>query len=308
MTEAEVYARAYRDLIRHSIVGFLLSLAVLGVGIRGSRDQLRLRLAKTKLLHSQRLALRKSEHLGLTLDNMGQGIILVTKDNRIPVINRQAVRLLDLPEDFLRSSPTSPILSSSKKRAGSMHPCKFPEGVSALEYFTQRDTIGGLRTYERTRPNGTVLEVRSTALPDGGFVRTFTDVTRRHEAQEAVVRLASEDALTGLANRRHFREEVEKSVVRLKSSKPYGDDEDQGFALLYMDLDWFKVVNDTLGHWIGDTLLQSVADRLKVDGADWQSRCPPGRRRIRNPAPQHLFDRAAGSIGHAPVRGSFAAL
>jgi diguanylate cyclase (GGDEF)-like protein len=264
MTEAEVYARAYRDLIRHSIIGFLLSLAVLGVGIRGSRDQLRLRLAKTKLLHSQRHALRKSEHLGLTLDNMGQGIILVTKDNRIPVINRQAVRLLDLPEDFLRSSPTFTDLVKFQEARGEYASIKFPEGVSALEYFTQRDTIGGLRTFERTRPNGTVLEVRSTALPDGGFVRTFTDVTRRHEAQEAVVRLASEDALTGLANRRHFREEVEKKASRLKSSKPDGEEEDQGFALLYMDLDWFKVVNETLGHWIGDALLQLVADRLKA--------------------------------------------
>jgi diguanylate cyclase (GGDEF)-like protein len=263
VTEKHIYATAYRDALRHSLVGAVLSLIILGVGIKGSRDQLRLRLAKAKLLHSQRLALQKSEHLGLTLDNMGQGIILVTKDLRIPVINRQAVHLLDLPEDFLRSSPNFADLVSFQEARGEYASIAFPEGVSALEYFTQRDTIGGLRTYERTRPNGTVLEVRSTALPDGGFVRTFTDVTRRHEAQEAVVRLASEDALTGLANRRHFREEVEKSVVRLKSAKPFGDDEDQGFALLYMDLDWFKVVNDTLGHWIGDTLLQSVADRLR---------------------------------------------
>ena len=263
VTENQVYAKAYRDLIRHTIIGSLLSLLILGVGIKGSRDQLRLRLAKAKLLHSQRLALQKSEHLGLTLDNMGQGIILVTKDLRIPVINRQAVHLLDLPEEFLRSSPNFADLVSFQEARGEYASIAIPEGVSALEYFTQRDTIGGLRTYERTRPNGTVLEVRSTALPDGGFVRTFTDVTRRHEAQEAVVRLASEDALTGLANRRHFREEVEKSVIRLKSAKPDGDDEDQGFALLYLDLDWFKVVNDTLGHWIGDTLLQSVADRLR---------------------------------------------
>lgn len=263
VTEAQVYAAAYRDALRHSLVGAALTLIILGVGIKGSRDQLRLRLAKAKLLHSQRLALQKSEHLGLTLDNMGQGIILVTKDLRIPVINQQAVRLLDLPDDFLRSSPNFTDLVRFQEARGEYASIAFPHGISALEYFTQRDTIGGLRTYERTRPNGTVLEVRSTALPDGGFVRTFTDVTRRHEAQEAVVRLASEDALTGLSNRRHFREEVEKGVIKLKSSRADGDDEDQGFALLYLDLDWFKVVNDTLGHWIGDTLLQSVADRLR---------------------------------------------
>ena len=118
VTEDQVYAKAHRDLIRHTIIGSLLSLLIFGVGIKGSRDQLRLRLAKAKLLHSQRLALQKSEHLGLTLDNMGQGIILVTKDLRIPVINRQAVHLLDLPEDFLRSSPNFADLVSFQEARG----------------------------------------------------------------------------------------------------------------------------------------------------------------------------------------------
>jgi diguanylate cyclase (GGDEF)-like protein len=263
VTEAQVYAAAYRDALSHSIVGGLLTLIILGVGIKGSRDQLHLRLAKTKLLHSQQLALQKSEQLGLTLDNMGQGIILVTKNHRMPVINRQAVRLLDLPEDFLRRRPTFADFVEYQEARGEFASVHIPEGMPAIEYFSRRDASGVYPTYERTRPNGVVLEVRTTALPDGGFVRTFTDVTPKRQAQEAVVRLASEDALTGLANRRHFREEVEKSVLKQKSPAAEGDDEDRGFALLYMDLDWFKVVNDTLGHWIGDTLLQSVAERLK---------------------------------------------
>jgi diguanylate cyclase (GGDEF)-like protein len=263
VTEAQVYAAAYRDALGHSIVGGLLTLIILGVGIKGSRDQLHLRLAKTKLLHSQQLALQKSEQLGLTLDNMGQGIILVTKNHRMPVINRQAVRLLDLPEDFLRRRPTFADFVEYQEARGEFASVHIPEGMPAIEYFSRRDASGVYPTYERTRPNGVVLEVRTTALPDGGFVRTFTDVTPKRQAQEAVVRLASEDALTGLANRRHFREEVEKSVLKQKSPAAEGDDEDRGFALLYMDLDWFKVVNDTLGHWIGDTLLQSVAERLK---------------------------------------------
>jgi diguanylate cyclase (GGDEF)-like protein len=263
VTEDQIYAQAYKDALRHALIGSLLTLAILGVGIEGARDQLRLRLAKARELHSQRLATQKSKHLGLTLDNMSQGIILVTKDQRMPVINRQAAQLLDLPEEFLRQRPTFADFVKFLDARGEFASVHIPEGVPAIEYFSRRDADGGFPTYERTRPNGIILEVRTTALPDGGFVRTFTDVTPKRQAQEAVVRLASEDALTGLANRRHFREEVEKYVLKLKSSQVEGNDEDQGFALLYLDLDWFKVVNDTLGHWIGDTLLQSVADRLK---------------------------------------------
>lgn len=260
VTERQVYTNAYKDAFRHAIIGTLLSLIILGVGIKGARDQLRLRLAKTKLLHSQQLALQKSEHLGLTLDSMGQGIILVTKDQRIPVMNRQALQLLELPEEMLRQKPSYADFVSYLDARGEFASVSTPEGTSAIEYFARRNADGTYPTYERTRPNGVVLEVRTTALPDGGFVRTLTDITPKRQAQEAVVRLASEDALTGLANRRHFREEVEKAVLRQKGPKTEG--EDAGFALLHMDLDWFKVVNETLGHWIGDTLLQSVSERL----------------------------------------------
>ena len=68
--EAQVYGDANTDALRYSIIGFLLTLIIVAVCIKGSRDQLRLRLAKSKLLRSQRRALQKSEQLRLTLDNM----------------------------------------------------------------------------------------------------------------------------------------------------------------------------------------------------------------------------------------------
>ena len=54
-------------------------------------------------------------------------------------------------------------------------------------------------------PNGSIIEVRSGHLPDGSFIQTFTDITKRREAEAYVARLASEDPLTGLVNRRVFR-------------------------------------------------------------------------------------------------------
>jgi len=113
---------------------------------------------------------------------------------------------------------------------------------------------------ERAMPNGTVIEVRSGHLPDGSFVQTFTDITKRAEAEAHVARLASEDPLTGLPNRRVFRTSLDQ-ISRQQECGEISDHHE--FAVLFLDLDRFKVVNDTLGHRIGDMLLQEVAKRLK---------------------------------------------
>ena len=260
VTEDQIYSAARGDAARHALVGFLLTIIILVVMINGSRDELHLQLAKAKLLRSQRRALQKSEQLRLTLDSISQGIMMVTRDGRIPVINRQAVTLLDLPAECLAKAPRYEELIKFQEVRGEYAGLPMADGVSALEHFTRRNADGTYPTFERTRPNGVVLEVRSNPLPDGGFVRTFSDITHRREAQETVARLASEDSLTGLANRRLFREQLEKRCQRQHAGA--SEAEDRGFAILCLDLDWFKDVNDTLGHWVGDALLKAVADRL----------------------------------------------
>ena len=122
-------------------------------------------------------------------------------------------------------------------------------------------------TYERRRPNGTCLEVRSVPLPGGGVVRTFTDVTQRRLADEQVNYAAHHDALTGLCNRARFAQRLDDAVLAATA-------DGHGPAVLYLDLDRFKLVNDTLGHRAGDELLQHVAKRMRnvVRGADTLAR------------------------------------
>jgi diguanylate cyclase (GGDEF)-like protein len=261
----EIYAAAHSDALRHSIVGAILTIMILIVSVRGARSQLRVRLATAQAHRSELRARQKSEQLRLTLDNMSQGIFLVTKDNRIPVINRQAARLLDLPDEFLHAPPKYSEMVRYQEARGEYSSLPLAAGMTPLQYLVRRDPGGTYPTFERTRPNGVVLEVRTVPLPDGGFVRTLTDITHRRQAQEAAVRLASEDALTGLVNRQQFKEELAKCALRQQPSpSSFEQEEDGGFALLCLDLDWFKIVNETLGHWIGDGLLQAVAERLKT--------------------------------------------
>ena len=98
-------------------------------------------------------------------------------------------------------------------------------------------------------------------LPDGKPARiigTDTDITERKQGEAQILLAAHRDALTGLANRLVFVEAVEQALARAKR--------DAGrFGVLYLDLDQFKDVNDTLGHAVGDELLKKVAERLRLN-------------------------------------------
>jgi diguanylate cyclase (GGDEF)-like protein/PAS domain S-box-containing protein len=94
--------------------------------------------------------------------------------------------------------------------------------------------------------------------PNGGHyaLAIIRDVTERKRLEERLAYLAYHDGLTGLANRASFLERLEGAIAR-------ADREGSGVAILYLDLDRFKEVNDSLGHEVGDELLKAVAERLR---------------------------------------------
>jgi diguanylate cyclase (GGDEF)-like protein len=242
----EIYNSSTSNLQLNAALAALLTLILLG--------------AMEIILQAEAKARLKAEQLQLTLENMSQGIMLVTKDLQIPIINGRCAELLDLPPEFIKNPPRFDQLVEYQTAHG-----KFRHAVAAnrdglLDQPKLPADTGAFAVCERMMPNGTVLEVRSGHLPDGSFVQTFTDITKRWEAEAHVARLASEDPLTGLPNRRVFRSTLDQ-MLRLAS--PGEDADAAGFAVLFLDLDRFKVINDTLGHRIGDMLLQEVAKRLK---------------------------------------------
>jgi diguanylate cyclase (GGDEF)-like protein len=102
--------------------------------------------------------------------------------------------------------------------------------------------------------DGRLVEVRNVPVPSGGWLATHEDVTDRIRAEEKIAHLAHYDALTDLPNRVMMQTHLETRLTELASGR--------SFALVYIDIDEFKYVNDTLGHQAGDELLRQVALRL----------------------------------------------
>ena len=252
---ADVLRGARQDLFWLCAGGAVLTLLISVAGEWGSRYQRRLRIAQLRLVRSQRRELRKSRLLATTLENVTHGIMLVNKDMHVLVINRRTLELLDLPESWLSSPPPFKAIVDHLVATGDV--AELSSGGLPDDWALPRHEDGTFKNYERARPNGTVLEVRTTPVSDGGFVRTITDITPRRAAQEAIARLASQDPLTHLANRRQFQLELDQAALGLVEAG-------EGFALMSLDLDHFKKVNDTLGHPIGDELLMAAAERIRL--------------------------------------------
>jgi diguanylate cyclase (GGDEF)-like protein len=207
---------------------------------------------KKNLLQTRSDLLTSRSVMSDTLEALTQGIMMVDADGRIPVINRRTLELLGLPDEFMATSPDAKAVERwliENGEVGAQGDGAEP-GQSSL--FSRHEAAS---TYERVRPNGTVLEVRVVDLADGRAVRTFTDITERHRYEARIAHLAHHDGLTGLANRTNFNESLARRIEQ-NGGAP--------FVILFLDLDHFKDINDTWGHAVGDQLLVQVAVRLRA--------------------------------------------
>ncbi len=123
---------------------------------------------------------RSDSHLRATLAHMEQGLLMVGPDQRTEVYNQRALQLLDLPEALMARRPPSREVFDYQTAQG-----EFAGLASDARSLIVRPILSETPDcYERTRPNGVVLEIRTTPLSDGGAVRTYTDVTERRRAIE----------------------------------------------------------------------------------------------------------------------------
>jgi diguanylate cyclase (GGDEF)-like protein len=204
-------------------------------------------------LQQKRRSIGSRRALTITLETISQGILMVDGRGNVPVINPRALELLGVsagPFDVAcRDAAVRAAGLAESDSATGAYPDAFDAGGSSAH--PAQDT-----RFETTCDDGRVMEVRTHALADGGFVHTYSDVTEQRLADARVRYLAHHDTLTGMANRVQMRQRIPEFL-----------DSNAGpqllTAFMMIDLDGFKGVNDTLGHDVGDELLVEVAHRLQ---------------------------------------------
>jgi diguanylate cyclase (GGDEF)-like protein len=201
-------------------------------------------------LSSRRLAVER-RHLSTAVNNIPQGLVLYDASARIIICNQRYIEMFGLSPEVVKQGCTMQRLISHRKETGS-----FDGDVDEFCNAIIRNVSLGKGTRQLTEaPGGRAIEIVNQPLKGGGWVATIEDITQRTRADEKIAHMAHYDALTDLPNRMLFRERLEQA---LKAIRP-----GERLAVMYIDIDEFKSVNDALGHPIGDELLKGVADRLR---------------------------------------------
>jgi diguanylate cyclase (GGDEF)-like protein/PAS domain S-box-containing protein len=195
------------------------------------------------------------ERLSAITTSLGEGVCAVDRSGQVTFANPAAVRLLGWE--------TTPELQHHQLETGLDFGIRAPSFIlaPAMRSMAKVDTITNYDT-RFTKADGSSFHVTFTVSPiidEGratGAVLVFQDITERKQFEEQLARHAFHDALTGLPNRRLFLDHLDHALRRSQRSE-------EQHAVLFADVDRFKIINDSLGHHSGDQLLIAIANRLK---------------------------------------------
>ena len=204
-----------------------------------------------RLSQSEKALRTQNLRFDSALNNMSQGLSMFNAKRELIVSNPQYAALYSLPHELTVPGTTLDTILKYIIDAGTCsardvehYSCESARRVDALNW----DSLLELA-------DGRCIAISHRQMSEGGWVSTHADITERRRSEALITHMARHDALTNLPNRVLFRAEIDKAVRHLST--------DANLAVLCLDLDRFKSVNDTLGHPVGDDLLRDVAVRLR---------------------------------------------
>ena len=247
LANEDVFARHFHNEMIYLASGWIITFALVIATFLAMSRELKLKQAAKSLADINAL-------FQTSLENMPHGLCMFDRDQKLVICNARYGGMYGLPPEMTLPGTTLLEVLEARVRVGGC-----PEDGESYVRDRLRD-IGRREPVQLVSElrDGRTIAVDYQPMPDGGFVAVHQDITQQRASEARIAYLAHHDPLTGLLNRASLLEKIEECLAHAYR-------QDAPFALLLLDLDRFKQVNDSYGHPAGDALLQQVAARLKAE-------------------------------------------
>lgn len=198
-------------------------------------------------------ALLRSEEKYRLLVDMSQDGVFLSQGGKLVYVNRAFAQMLEYRSEELAGMPLSEVITSADDGLVEQ---MTQDSVDAHALEPHEMNLRSKRAAQRVTASATVSRIFWRGRP--AIMGTVRDVTERKKVEQNLMHSAYHDALTGLPNRSFFMDRLREALAVKNASETHQ------FALLFLDLDRFKLINDSLGHSFGDRLLVAITKRLRT--------------------------------------------